>query len=55
MVDLTRKEYVVILQCHIVKERCPGYLCEKVFHERAGGFLDYPKDRPYRFLSMTCG
>lgn len=55
MVDLTRKEYVVILQCHIVKERCPGYLCEKAFHERTGGFSGYPTNRSYRFLSMTCG
>ncbi len=55
MVDLAHKDYVVILQCHIVKERCPGYLCERAFHERTGGFADYPKDRPLRFLSLTCG
>ena len=55
MADLARREYIVILQCHIVKERCPGYLCEKAFHERTGGFAAYPKDRPYRYLSMTCG
>jgi len=53
--DLTQKEYVVVLQCHIVKERCPGYQCERAFHERTGGFADYPRDRPYRTLSMTCG
>ncbi|MEN6425665.1 MAG: CGGC domain-containing protein [Phycisphaerales bacterium] len=55
MVDLENKDYVVVLQCHIVKERCPGYLCEKAFHERAGGFADYPKDWPIRYLSLTCG
>jgi predicted metal-binding protein len=55
VVDLAKKEYVVILQCHIVKERCPGYQCEKAFHERTGGFADYAKDRPVRYLSMTCG
>jgi len=55
MVDLAKKEYVVILQCHIVKERCPGYLCEKAFHERTGGFAEYPRDKPYRYLSLTCG
>ena len=55
MADVARREYIVILQCHIVKERCPGYFCEKAFHERTGGFAAYPKDRPYRILSMTCG
>ncbi len=55
MIDLAEKEYVVLLQCHIVKERCPGYFCEKAFHERTGGFAYYPKDKPYRVLSMTCG
>jgi predicted metal-binding protein len=55
MINLAEKQYVVILQCHIVKERCPGYLCEKAFHERTGGFASYPKDRSYRVLNMTCG
>lgn len=53
--DLRQKDYVVVLQCHIVKERCPGYLCEKALHERTGGFADYPPDKTYRMLSMTCG
>lgn len=53
--DLAQKDYVVILQCHIVKERCPGYVCEKAFHERSGGFADYPKEKGYRSLNMTCG
>lgn len=55
MIDLAEKRYVVILQCHIVKERCPGYLCERAFHERTGGFARYPKDKSYRVLPMTCG
>jgi len=55
MTDLANKDYVVILQCHIVKERCPGYLCERAFHERTGGFADYPKDKPIRCLAITCG
>lgn len=55
MIDLAKKQYIVILQCHIVKERCPGYLCEKAFHERTGGFAQYPKDKSYRVLNMTCG
>ena len=55
MIDLTEKEYVIIVQCEIVKERCPGYLCEKAFYERTGGFAPYPKDKAYRVLNMTCG
>ncbi|MBN1816302.1 MAG: CGGC domain-containing protein [Sedimentisphaerales bacterium] len=54
MVDLTEKEYVVVIQCDIVKQRCPGYLCEKAFHERTGGFAEYPKDKAYRVIYMTC-
>ena len=48
-------DYIVIVQCHIVKERCSGFLCEQAFRERAGGFAEYPKDKPIRFLSITCG
>jgi predicted metal-binding protein len=55
MVDVANKEYVVIVQCDIVKQRCSGYFCEKAFHERTGGFAAYPKDRQYRSLYMTCG
>ena len=55
MVDLAKKEYVVIVQCDIVKERCPGYLCEKAFNERTGGFSEYHKDKQYRVINVTCG
>ena len=55
MVNLKNKDYVVIVQCHIVKERCPGYFCEKAFGERTGGFAIYPKDRDYRKINLTCG
>jgi predicted metal-binding protein len=55
MIDLNNKDYIVIVQCHIVKERCSGYNCERAFHERTGGFAEYPKDKAYRLLSMTCG
>jgi predicted metal-binding protein len=55
MIDLKGKDYVVIVQCHIVKERCPGYNCEKAFHERTGGFAGYPRDKAYRTLNLTCG
>ncbi|MBN1361782.1 MAG: CGGC domain-containing protein [Sedimentisphaerales bacterium] len=55
MIDVAQKKYIVVLQCHIVKERCPGYLCEKAFQDRTGGFARYPKDKSYRVLTMTCG
>ena len=55
MIDLQEKDYVVIVQCHIVKERCSGYYCEKAFTERTGGFAAYPRDRAYRKLNITCG
>jgi predicted metal-binding protein len=55
MIDLNEKDYVVVVQCDIVKQRCSGFLCEQSFHERTGGFADYPKDRAYRTLYMTCG
>ena len=48
-------KYIVVVQCHIVKERCSGYLCEYSFSERIGAFADYPKESPIRFLSLTCG
>jgi predicted metal-binding protein len=55
MVNINEKDYIVIVQCHIVKERCPGYLCEKAFNERTGGFAIYPVDREYRKINLTCG
>lgn len=55
MTDLGKKDYIVVVQCDIVKERCSGYFCEKAFHERTGGFAGYPKDRAYRTIYVTCG
>ena len=49
------KEYIAVVQCHLVKQRCSGYFCEKAFHERAGGFARYPTDKAYRTLHLTCG
>lgn len=49
------KNYIVIVQCHLVKQRCSGYICEKSFHERSGGFSRYSKDKTYRTLYLTCG
>ncbi|MFP4356159.1 MAG: CGGC domain-containing protein [Phycisphaerae bacterium] len=54
MVETSRTEYVVIVQCDIVKQRCPGYLCEKNFHNRTGGFADLPAGKGLRMLNMTC-
>ena len=48
MTDLREKDYVVIVQCDLVKQRCSGYFCEKAFTERTGGFSDYPKDKAFR-------
>jgi predicted metal-binding protein len=55
MIDLKTKEYVVVVQCDIVKQRCSGYFCEKAFNQRTGGFVDYPKDKSYRVINMSCG
>jgi len=55
MSGLEDKQYIVIVQCHLVVERCSGYSCEKAFHDRTGGFAAYPAQRPYRTLYLTCG
>jgi len=52
---MATKTYIVVVQCHLVKERCSGYLCEYAFNERDGRFFEYPKDGNFRFLTMTCG
>jgi len=49
------KDYIAVVQCHLVKQRCSGHLCERAFHKRTGGFADYPADKQYRTLYMTCG
>jgi hypothetical protein len=51
---MNRTEYVVIVQCDIIKERCPGYLCEKNFHNRTGGFAALPAGKSLRMMNMTC-
>ena len=55
MKNLDDKKFVVVVQCHIVKERCSGYLCGFAFEERTGGFADYPKEKKIKYLSITCG
>ncbi len=49
------KDYVAIVQCHLVKQRCSGYFCEKAFTERSGGFSDFPADATIRKINLTCG
>jgi predicted metal-binding protein len=53
--EMKEKDYIVIVQCHLVKQHCSGYFCEKSFHDRTGGFSDYPSDKAYRTLYLTCG
>lgn len=48
-------DYIVVVQCDIVMERCSGYFCEKAFNERSGGFASLEKGRFYRTLYLTCG
>ena len=48
-------KYVVVVQCHIVKQRCSGYLCEYAFFNRTGAFSIYSENSKLRFLPMTCG
>ena len=55
MTDLDNKDYIVVVQCDLVKQRCSGYFCEKAFHERTGGFADYPRQKAFRTLYLTCG
>lgn len=55
MIDPNSKEYVVIVQCDIVKQRCSGYFCEKAFTERTGGFANFSVEKTYRKLNITCG
>ena len=52
---MDEKTYIAVVQCHIVKQRCSGYLCEAAFHDRTGGFSRYPAGTPYRTLHLTCG
>lgn len=55
MASVEDKDYLVVVQCDIVMERCSGFYCEKAFCERSGGFAPFPKEKTYRTLYMTCG
>ncbi len=52
---MEEKDYIAIVQCHLVKQRCSGYHCEKAFYERQGGFSTYSSEKSYRTLYLTCG
>ena len=52
---MENKDYIAVVQCHLVKQRCSGYICEKAFNERTGGFSEYSPDKAYRTLYLTCG
>ena len=55
MTDLAQKQYVVVVQCHLVVQRCSGYFCELSFDRREGGFAGYSAQQSLRSLYMTCG
>lgn len=48
-------EWVIVVQCARVQERCGGYFCERAYQERADGFADLPADRRYRYMTLSCG
>ena len=52
---MTNHQYIAVVQCHLVKQRCSGYFCEKAFTSRAGGFADLDAERPYRIVYVDCG
>ena len=49
------KQYIVVVQCHIVMERCSGFFCEKAFHDREGSFSAIPREASPRIIYLTCG
>ncbi|MFC1651171.1 CGGC domain-containing protein [Candidatus Latescibacterota bacterium] len=52
---MKEKDYIAVVQCHLVKQRCSGYFCEQAFHNREGEFTRYDKDKSIRSIYMTCG
>lgn len=53
--NVEQTKYVVALQCHIVKERCSGFLCEDAFWNRKDGFTEYLAEDKIRYMNITCG
>lgn len=46
------KEFIVIIQCEISKQRCSGYLCTKSFYRKTGKFDGYPDSE---YIPFSCG
>lgn len=44
---------VVVIQCHLVMNRCSGYPCMDAFYKREGAFASYEED--VRYMPVTCG
>ena len=55
MENANETKYIVVLQCHIAKERCSGFHCENAFFNREDSFEGYSPTTQYHFLTMTCG
>lgn len=55
MAEPADKDYLAVVQCHLVMQRCSGYYCELALHERTGGFAKFPADKPRRVVYLTCG
>ena len=53
---VSRKSLVVVIQCdQVTREVCSGFLCERAFRARTGGFAGYPAKPDIRYLSLSCG
>lgn len=46
---------IVIVQCRLVVERCPGYYCVRATEERTGIMACYPSDATLRLFTIDCG
>ncbi len=46
---------IVVVQCRLVVERCPGYYCIRAAEERTGAMATYPSDTPLRLFTLDCG
>jgi len=46
---------IVIVQCDITLERCPGFFCNRAFVNKTGGFEGLNYDKDTLKISMSCG
>lgn len=44
---------IIVVQCHLVMNRCSGYNCMNAFYKREGTFSAYGSDT--RYMLITCG